>query len=165
MDKELKEQIKIISKIVLEPNEFKRYMLLQLWISQLVTQTIQSPVQDIEDKYNKLEQESDNTNGQTSEQITETVLIYDLFRDIKSKLTVKNQQLQQVLNKLNHQKNILKCMNGVLELGENSDRALNKFIKNCNKVEQLIKANNDYIERINNLSESKIESILNDATR
>lgn len=149
MEKEYKEQLKVLQSLINEPNEFKRYCLLQMWISQLFTTTIIDPIKMHE---NRLKDTSNIT------AVIETQSLYDVLRDIKTSLTIKNKQLEEVYAKMIRQMNILKVLNKALELNE--DTAVAGFTNNVSKVHSAIESNNKYIEHIGNLSESKIQSII-----
>ena len=147
-----REQLKVLHSIISEPNEFKRYCLLQMWISQLFTATIIDPIKLHE---NRLKDTSNITST------VEIQSLYDVLRDIKTSLTIKNQQLEEVHQKMLKQMNVLKVLNKALELEE--DPSVDSFTKSVSKVQQLIQLNSNYIEHIGNLSESKIEQIINDS--
>ena len=147
-----REQLKVLHSIISEPNEFKRYCLLQMWVSQLFTSTIIDPIKLHE---NRLKDTSNITST------VEIQSLYDVLRDIKTSLTIKNQQLEEVYQRMLKQMNVLKVLNKALELKE--DSSVDSFTKNTDRVKELIQLNTNYIEHIGNLSESKIEQIINDS--
>lgn len=149
---EYKEALKVLPGIINEPNEFKRYMLLQLWCIQFYTNTITDPIQLHENRL------KDTTNITTDMEVQS---LYDVLRAIKTSLTIKNEELSKVLLRMKQNMNIIKVLNQALEL--NNDKEQNEYIHRVNKLEKLIASNNNYITNINNLSEAKITSIINDS--
>ena len=149
---EYKESLKVLHSIITEPNEFKRYTLLQLWVSQLFSTTIIDPIKLHE---NRLKDTSNLT------ATLEVQSLYDVLRDIKTSLTIKNEELKKVLDKMKVNMNIIKVLNKALELEQ--DNTANDYSSNVSKLELLIETNNKYIEQIQNLSESKIDKIINDS--
>ena len=148
---EYKESLKVLHSIISEPNEFKRYTLLQLWVSQLFSNTIIDPVKLHE---NRLKDTSNLTST------LEVQSLYDVLRDIKTSLTIKNEELKKVLEKMKGNMNIIKVLNKALGLEQ--DTEVNDYNFQLLKLETLINTNNKYIEEIQNLSESKIDKIIND---
>lgn len=149
---EFKEQVKVLHTLMNESNEFKRYMLMQLWINQFFSSTIIDPIKALE---NKLKDTSTLTDTSV-----DTSSIYDVFRSIRVGLEAKNIQLEDVYQKMLHKRDILKVMNDTLEL--NANDVLTSYSANCDKVKAMIDRNTKYIALINNLSESKIARSLND---
>lgn len=149
---EYKESLKVLHSIISEPNEFKRYTLLQLWVSQLFSNTIIDPVKLHE---NRLKDTSNLTST------LEVQSLYDVLRDIKTSLTIKNEELKKVLEKMKGNMNIIKVLNKALGLEQ--DTEVNDYKFQVFKLETLINTNNKYIEEIQNLSESKIDKIINDS--
>ena len=149
---EYKESLKVLHSIISEPNEFKRYTLLQLWVSQLFSNTIIDPVKLHE---NRLKDTSNLTST------LEVQSLYDVLRDIKTSLTIKNEELKKVLEKMKGNMNIIKVLNKALGLEQ--DTEVNDYNFQLLKLETLINTNNKYIEEIQNLSESKIDKIINDS--
>lgn len=149
---EYKESLKVLNSIIAEPNEFKRYNLLQLWVSQLFSSTIIDPIKVHE---NRLK----DTTHLTS--TLEVQSLYDVLRDIKTSLTIKNEELRKVLSKMQSNMKILKVLNKALELGQ--DQVSDDYEDRVHKLEVLIETNSKYISQIGNLSESQIDSIINDS--
>ena len=149
---EYKESLKVLHSIISEPNEFKRYTLLQLWVSQLFSNTIIDPIKLHE---NRLKDTSNLTST------LEVQSLYDVLRDIKTSLTIKNEELKKVLEKMKGNMNIIKVLNKALGLEQ--DTEVNDYNFQVFKLETLINTNNKYIEEIQNLSESKIDKIINDS--
>ena len=146
-----KESIKILHTIIAEPNEFKRYILLQMWISQLFSSTIIDPIKVHE---NRLK----DTTSLTAE--LEAQSLYDVLRDVKTSLTIKNEELSKVLNKMELNMNIIRVLNKTLELSE--DKSIYEYSSNIAKLRELIETNTKYIQQIQNLSESKFTEYIND---
>ena len=142
---DIKANLKILTKFMTEPNEIKRYILMQLWLSQLFTNTIIKPVNTY----------LDNTSDGS---INEVDAIFNVFRTIKANLQDKNQQLDEVRAKMQHQLNILKCMNSILEL--NDDNNITKLSNNVHKISAIIDENNNMINKITNMSEASITKAL-----
>ena len=138
--------IKTLNAFINESNEFKRFILCQLWITQQFTNTLTT--NDILTR---------NINQSEPNIITDAT-IYNIFRDIKSKLTEENDKLAQVVVSLKNNFAVLHVMNEIFELGLNTEDEMKDKIK---QIEQTIKTNQDYINKINNLSEAQIANIRN----
>lgn len=136
--------IKILQKFITEPDEFKRYILLQLWISQLFSTTLTEPVTIFKEAITKV-----------SAMDNDSEIYYDCFKNIKKQLMIKVQQYDKVLSEMLTQYKLIKIMDNVLEL--NSAEPLQKQLTN---LSTMISKYNDYINRLNNLSEAEISSIL-----
>ena len=147
-----KDNLKVLKDIINEPNEFKRYNLLQMWCTQFFTSTIIDPIKVHE---NRLKDTSTLLNS-----TAEVQSLYDVARSIKTSLTIKNDELSKVLNKMKANMNIIKLLNKALELDQ--DDVQDEYVNNVKKLERLIACNNNYIQHIGNLSEAKIEAIIND---
>ena len=141
--------IKILQKFITEPDEFKRYILLQLWISQLFSTTLTEPVTIFKEAISKHVADNNANNA------CEPEIYYDCFKNIKKQLMIKVQQYDKVLSELTSQYKLIKIMDNVLEL--NSAEPLQKQLTN---LSTMISKYNDYINRLNNLSEAEISSIL-----
>lgn len=148
---EYKDSLKVLHKIITEPNEFKRYNLLQMWVSQLFTNTIIDPVRMHENRLS-------NTTNLTAD--LEVQSLYDVLRNIKTSLAIKNEELTKVLGKMQQNANVLKVLNKTLELDQ--DTVVDEYTKQLDKLKQLIATNTKYIQSIQNLSESKIEESIKD---
>ena len=144
------ESLRVLRDVLKEPNEFKRYTLLQLWISQLFTSTIIDPIKSHE---NRIKDITHNITGDIPS-------LYDVLRDIKSNLTIKNEELTTVLHKMKQQQDILMVLNVTLELEQ--DTSIEQYRNYVERVKNLIQSNRNYIERIENLSETKIAAIINE---
>ena len=147
-----KDSLKVLKDIISEPNEFKRYNLLMMWTQQFFTSTIIDPIKLHE---NRLKDVSTLTNKDS-----EVQSLYDVLRSIKTSLTIKNEELSKVLDKMKTNMNIIKVLNQALELKQ--DDVQDEYVNNVKKLEKLISTNTTYIQHIGNLSESKIQSIIND---
>ena len=141
--------MKTLNKLTKESNELKRYVLLNLWLNQYFTSSILDPIRRFEDRMTTLAPDGDPTST-----------IYDLCRDIRVELQAKTKQLEEVRDKMLRQRDILKVLSVTLEL--DNDEQLQNLASNLSKLEGLINTNRDYIQRLSDLSESKISLILND---
>ena len=145
----MKNEYKILNSIMLEPDEFKRYILLQLWITQLYTSTINDS--------KLIEYNADTTDT------TNTESIYNTFRNIRAALENKNKKLIEVHKQLESKYIMIKCMNELLSLDKLD--AVNELKQQLDCINAMIEKNNTYINSINNLSESKIrDAITNQCT-
>lgn len=145
----MKNEYKILNSIMLEPDEFKRYILLQLWITQLYTSTINDS--------KLIEYNADTTDT------TNTESIYNTFRNIRAALENKNKKLIEVHKQLESKYIMIKCMNELLSLDKLD--AVNELKQQLDTINAMIEKNNTYINSINNLSESKIrDAITNQCT-
>ena len=138
--------IKMLSTFMKEPDEIKRYILCNLWINQLFSTTLTEPV--------KLFKES-VANISTSSNVNESY--YNCLNNIKKQLQIKLQQYDKVASEMSLQYSLMKVIDNVLELNSISE-PLHKQIDNLNNM---ILKYQHYIERLNNMSESQISSILN----
>lgn len=145
--------IKILQKFTTEPDEFKRYILLQLWISQLFSTTLTEPVTVFKEAITKYN--SDNNVNNSANVNPESELYYDCFKNIKKQLMIKVQQYEKVHSEMLSQYKLIKIMDTVLNI--NSAEPLQKQLTN---LSTMISKYNDYIKRLNNLSEAEISSIL-----
>lgn len=137
-----RQDIKTLNQFVNEPNELKRYILLQLWINQLysesITKSITNPLTNI------------------NHEITNTE-IYNIFRDIKESLIKQNDELKEVELSLTNQLNLITVMNRIFNLEQNDELEHLKQI--VDSLGTRICNNNNYIDKINSLSENQIEEI------
>ena len=142
MNKVASNDIKTLNKFINEENEFKRYILCQLWITQQYNATINDTITKT----------INNAKGPLTDSI-----IYNILRDIKQKLVDENERLSLVVQNLQNTFDLVLVMDEVLGLNmKSSDETLN-----C-ELEQLklrIKNNTEYIDKINNLSENQIATI------
>ena len=147
-----KDSLKVLKDITSEPNEFKRYNLLMMWTQQFFTSTIIDPIKLHENRLKDISQLTNTT--------AEVQSLYDVLRAVKTSLTIKNEELLKVLDKMKMNMNIIKVLNQALELKQ--DDVQDEYVNNVKKLEKLISTNTTYIQHIGNLSESKIQSIIND---
>ena len=140
---DMKNEYKLLNNIMNEPDEFKRYTLLQLWITQLYTSTIND---------SKLLEYNADTN--------DTTAIYNTFRSIKNALESKNKKLIEVQQQIKSKYIMIKCMNEILSLDKLD--AVNELKQQLDCIESMISKNNTYIDSINNLSETKINDAIKD---
>lgn len=145
MSKVATADIKILNKFINEPNEFKRFILCQLWITQLYNETINKNI------------------IKRAETIQTTADIYNMFRDLKQAIEAENEKLNAAIGTIQTQANIIKAINAVFTL--NADDEVNKYNQQLKELTDHIKTNNDYIDKINNLSETQINNIINDTTQ
>lgn len=135
----LQQELRTLTTILHEDDEFKRYMFLQMWLQQFYTATITNTIKNI------------------TEQMSDTENIYNTFVTLKKQLIAKNQQLEQVVNTMSAQLRMLVCMNKLLEV-EDTDEQVDEYKRKLNVIKQMVSKNTAYIERIDNLSQSKIDS-------
>lgn len=135
--------VKTLNACINEPNPFKRYVLAQLWISQIYTNSLTSPIAT---------RMSSIKSGGTIDPET----IYNTFRDIKNEISTYNDHLLQVITEAENTLRITKVMNEILELGIN----IQDMDNNLDKLSEQYNLNAEYIEKINNLSESKIQELI-----
>ena len=134
--------IKNLNRFINEENEFKRFILCQLWITQQYTGTINDTITKT----------INNVKGPLSDSI-----IYNILRDIKQKLTDENERLSLVVQNLQNTFDLVLVMDEVLGLNMKSeDGLLNEELE---KLKLRIKNNVEYIDKINNLSENQIAQI------
>lgn len=136
----LQQELRTLTTILHEDDEFKRYMFLQMWLQQFYTPTITNTIKNI------------------TEQLSDTENIYNTFVTLKKQLLAKNQQLEQVVNTMSAQLRMLVCMNKLLEV-EGTDEQVDEYKRKLNVIKQMVSKNTAYIERIDNLSQSKIDSV------
>lgn len=141
---ELKNEFKILNQIITEPDEFKRYILLQLWITQLYTSTIIAVP----------ELSSNDSKIQTSPEC-----LYKTFQNLKKQLEMKNKKLKEVYENVQNKYILLKCMNELLSL--DSINFIHDLKIELDSIKEMIDKNVVYITNINNLSEAKIEDAIN----
>lgn len=140
------QEMKTLNAFMKEPNEFKRYLLCQMWIVQLFTETITEPI-------NKHSKPATSNEDLTNENI------YNIFRDIKTNLINENEQLTATLKLLKNQRDVLKVMDGIFEL--QSTEEIKKITDELDKLQTAIDTHTNYIEKINSLSVTKIEQLRN----
>lgn len=140
------QEMKTLNSFINEPNEFKRYLLCQMWMVQLFTKTITEPIS----KHSKPATPNDDLTNEN---------IYNIFRDIKTNLINENEQLTAAHKLMKNQRDILKVMDGIFEL--QSIDEIKKIDDELEKLQNTINTHKDYIEKINNLSETKIEQLRN----
>lgn len=138
----LQQELRTLTTILHEDDEFKRYVFLQMWLQQFYTPTITNTIKNI------------------TEQTSDVENIYNTFVTLKKQLQTKNQQLEQVVNTMSAQLKMLVCMNKLLEV-EGTDEQVAEYKRKLNVVKQMMAKNDAYIERINNLSQSKIDTACN----
>ena len=141
--------IKTLNKFINEPNEFKRFILCQLWINNQYSQKLrtESGLMNIFNRRIKAAKTPLNA-----------TLIYDTFRDIKNELIASNENLSAVLIELKNQKSLMDVMNRLFEL--NVDTINWNINSEIDEIELTIKTNAEHIEKINSLSENQIEDII-----
>ena len=142
--------MKTLNAFMKEPNEFKRYLLCQMWIVQLFTETITEPI-------NKHSKPATSNEDLTNENI------YNIFRDIKTNLINENEQLTATLKLMKNQRDVLKVMDGIFEL--QSTEEIKKITDELDKLQTAIDTHTNYIEKINSLSVTKIEQLRNACER
>ena len=140
------QEMKTLNSFINEPNEFKRYLLCQMWMVQLFTKTITEPIS----KHSKPATPTDDLTNEN---------IYNIFRDIKTNLINENEQLTAAHKLMKNQRDILKVMDGIFELQSTDE--IKKIDDELEKLQNTINTHKDYIEKINNLSETKIEQLRN----
>lgn len=146
MIKTSSQDIKTLNKFINEPDDFKRYILINLWVSVFYTNTI---ISDMVKRIN-------NTNEKLSDSE-----IYNIISNIKTNLTDENAKLRMVMMNMKNNYDVIKVINNVMDLDLNDD--INEINERINKIEELIKNNDKHIESIKTLSENKIAEIRNEA--
>lgn len=138
------QEMKTLNTFMNEPNEFKRYLLCQMWLVQLFTKTITEPI-------SKHSKPATSTDDLTNENI------YNIFRDIKTNLINENEQLTAAHKLLKNQRDVLKVMDGIFEL--HSTEEIKKIDDELSRLQTAMSTHADYIDKINNLSVTKIEQL------
>ena len=133
--------IKTFNKFINEPNEFKRYILLNLFINQFFTETITETITKT----------LSGTNNVLSDEV-----IFNMMRDIKQSLIIQNENLKLAVNNMKNQHDIINVLNNVLKLD------LNINDDKIKELEETINNNSVYIDKINNLSENQIKEYRSD---
>ena len=146
-----KDAMAMLKKLLTEPNEFKKYILCQLWLQQLFTSTINEPLHDI----NTNTDTNINTVGNDDDECGH---IYNVCKYIKKQLMNKNEQLKQGYSKMVSQLHIMEVMNSILTLDTIDE--LTEYKNNVAIVNNIIATNDEYISKINNLSEAEIAKII-----
>ena len=139
------QDIKALNKFINEPDDFKRYILINLWVSVFYTNSI---ISDMVKRINN-----------TSEKLTDSE-IYNIINNIKTGLTDENIKLKLTLNNMKNNYDVIKVINNVMNLDLNDD--INEINERINKIENVIKNNDKHIESIKTLSENKIAEIRNE---
>lgn len=140
------QEIKTLNTFMNEPNEFKRYLLCQMWLVQLFTKTITEPIC----KHSKPTTSTDDLTNEN---------IYNIFRDIKTNLINENEQLTAVHKQMKNHRDVLKVMDGIFELHNTEE--IKKIDEELEKLQTAMTTHADYIDKINNLSVTKIEQLRN----
>ena len=142
IDKVLTKEVKqTLINILREDDEFKRYILLSMWLQQFYTTTIVNTFKDV------------------NNQVSDTESIYNTFNILKKQLINKNKQLQHVYDNMTNQHKLLLLMNNILEL--HNENEVEEYANRLTVIRQMIDKNESYISRINNLSASKIDEVTN----
>lgn len=115
-----------------------------MWLVQLFTKTITEPI-------SKHSKPATSTDDLTNENI------YNIFRDIKTNLINENEQLTAAHKLMKNQRDVLKVMDGIFEL--HSTEEIKKIDEELDRLQTAIDTHTDYIEKINNLSVTKIEQL------
>ena len=137
--------IKTLNQFLNEPNELKRYVLLQLWINQQFNETIQTNI--VKPLTNKNKTRLSNAE------------IYNILRSVKDSLKTTNDNLRELELTMNNQLDVIRCLNGVLTLDMNSE--VEQLNEQLTKIKSTIVNNEVYITKIDCLSENQIEHIRN----
>ena len=152
MSKVSSNDVKTLNKFINETDEFKRYILCQLWITQQFTATINETITKSINSVKKGGLIPDNMSLDDSS-------IYNIFRDIKQKLIEENERLKLVVGNLQNSYDLMLVMDAVL--GLDMVAVNNSMNDELEGLKNKIKNNEVYIDKINNLSESKITQIRN----
>lgn len=134
-----------LNKFLQEENDYKRFILCQLWINQVFADSIRHDiVQEI------------NPDTLGNEKLSNSQ-IYGIFQNIRSSILTENERLKQIEVNLSNQYDVVRTLNEVFELSLN--REVESLRRRLSSLREKIGNNEDYIEKIKSLSESKIEQI------
>ena len=136
---------------------------MQLWTQQFFTNSITDPVKRFTDTLNSNTDLRAQSVGQGdcpgNGPEYQARLFYDLCRDIKIELQHKNKGLKDIAERMKRNRDILLVLSDTLELG--SDVDTKSIQSNIAKLQAQIDINEQYVSRLNKLSEDSIEQILN----
>ena len=146
MNKVSSNDTRTLNKFLQEENDFKRFILCQLWISQVFSDTINHDII----------REINPENGK--EPLTNEGL-YKIFQNIKQSLATENDRLKEIEVNLSNQRDVANALNEVFELGLTKE--VEVITKRLIALREKIGINEDYMEKIKSLSETKIEELRN----
>ena len=142
-------EIKVLNQMLTEPNDLKRYVLLNLWITSLYDTTLTSGIEVL------LKNVTDDSTITDSD-------MYTMFQDLKTRLTSETQSLRQVLHQIQTRCDVLKVMNRALDIG--CDKEISDISVVCKAIENVIATDVSYIDHIDNLSETAIRNMRSDGS-
>mgnify|MGYP006908804825 CR=1 FL=1 len=140
-------EIKVLNSMLAESNDFKRYVLLNLWTSSLYQTTLTS---GIDSMLKSITDESTPTDSD----------LYNMFRDLKDKLSQEVISLRSVLHQIQVRCDVLKVMNKALQIG--CDKEVSDIQLVCKAIDNVISVDMSYIDHIDNLSEKQIATYRTD---
>ena len=146
------QEIKTLNQILKKEDIFTRFRLLQLWSIDVFTQSMGKNGEDVKSMVEVLT--SDELNEQS-----EIELIYSKLNIVKKSLIAVNDKLKLILDHVRRQSFIdsllMKILNETEEKNANSS-----FTSKIEELEVLIGKNKTRIELLNDMSESKIRSLM-----
>lgn len=151
------QEIKTLNQIMKKDDILTRFRLLQLWTIDVFTQSCGKSGIDVKQMIETL------TTDELDES-TQVEAIYANLNTVKKNMIDINTKLNQVLQHVKHQAFIdsllMKILNEQDEDDSNNKSNSNNLTAKAEELEKVIKINDQRIQRLNEMSEAKINEIM-----
>lgn len=148
------QEIKTLNQIMKKDDILTRFRLLQLWTIDIFTQSCGKSGIDVKQMIEAL------TTDELDES-TQVEAIYANLNTVKKNMIDINTKLNQILQHVKHQAFIDSLLMKILnEQDEDDNKGNNNLTAKVEELEKIIKINDQRIQRLNEMSEAKINEII-----
>lgn len=147
------QEIKTLNQIMKKDDILTRFRLLQLWVIDIFTQSCGKSGIDVKQMIETL------TTDELDES-TQVEAIYANLNTVKKSMIDINTKLNQILQHVKHQAFIDSLLMKILNEQDENDNSNSNLTAKVEDLEKVIKINDQRIQRLNEMSEAKINEIM-----
>ena len=148
------QQTKTLNQILNKDDILTRFRLLQLWMLDIFSQSLNSPNSQTID----MKAIIDTLMAENINEASDVETIYAALNNVKKNIQDINNKLKQTCDQIKHQRFISNILQQILK--EEGIEANDGYAKHVEELEKLIKTNEERIQHLQDMSQAQIQALI-----
>ena len=148
------QQTKTLNQILNKDDILTRFRLLQLWMLDIFSQSLNSPNSQTVD----MKAIIDTLMAENINEASDVETIYAALNNVKKNIQDINNKLKQTCDQIKHQRFISNILQQILK--EEGIETNDGYAKHVEELEKLIKTNEERIQHLQDMSQAQIQALI-----
>ena len=148
------QQTKTLNQILNKDDILTRFRLLQLWMLDVFSQSLNSPNSQTVD----MKAIIDTLMAENINEASDVETIYAALNNVKKNIQDINNKLKQTCDQIKHQRFISNILQQILK--EEGIETNDGYAKHVEELEKLIKTNEERIQHLQDMSQAQIQALI-----